>query len=328
MRKLSNHFRVVLRSVLISSIYLVGIASAQTNQSVSKNILILPNNSYELNFVWLGDSINKHWEPNAALLIPIQFPKCSKIFYMQFDLGASNSMFYSAKLTAIKTKYPMSLPSIDTSLNVSNIDFNLDQVKISASKIKVKKYGDNLINWSDKESMDIVGTIGMDFIEGKTLCIDYPKKKMMIGDIMPKYLSEKVMMTDFKLMYNSILFPVVVKGKKTILYFDSGSSAYELLCSKETCLQLANHIIAPEVHTANSWGNTLIANTYVTNDSIEIANEKLPIAHATYIEGASNSQIEQMMKLGIGGMTGNKLFIHSTLVIDTKNKKFGIITSK
>jgi hypothetical protein len=35
-----------------------------------------------------------------------------------------------------------------------------------------------------------------------------------------------------------------------------------------------------------------------------------------------------MMQMGIGGMTGNKLFLNYTLVLDTKNKKFGLMASK
>jgi hypothetical protein len=325
MYKLNNHFRSALKSVLISSISFASWAFAQNEQSKSKNELILPTNLYELNFVWQSDTINNRWEPNAAMLIPIKFPKCPKTFYMQFDLGAVNSVFYIEKIKSIRNKYPKSLPSLDTTLNLNAFDFSLDGIKIIATKFKVMKYGNKTINWNSNKSIDIIGTVGMDFIEGKVLCIDYPNKKMMIANSIPKQINEKLVLTDFTLMRNSILLPVVIKGKKTILFFDTGSSAYELLCSKETCLMLADNSIAPEVHTANSWGTILTANAYVTKDSLEIAQQKLPIGHATYIEGASDSQIQQMMKLGIGGMTGNKLFLNATLVIDTKNKKFGII---
>jgi hypothetical protein len=57
-----------------------------------------------------------------------------------------------------------------------------------------------------------------------------------------------------------------------------------------------------------------------------LASHKLPIKFATYIEGASDTQIQQMMKMGIGGMTGNKLFLNATLVLDTRNKKFGVLS--
>jgi hypothetical protein len=37
--------------------------------------------------------------------------------------------------------------------------------------------------------------------------------------------------------------------------------------------------------------------------------------------------VEQMKKIGIGGMTGNKLFLNHQLLLDTKNKKFGVFNS-
>jgi hypothetical protein len=43
------------------------------------------------------------------------------------------------------------------------------------------------------------------------------------------------------------------------------------------------------------------------------------------MEGVSDSQVAQMMKMGIGGMTGNALFLDYILVIDTVNKKFGLV---
>jgi hypothetical protein len=42
----------------------------------------------------------------------------------------------------------------------------------------------------------------------------------------------------------------------------------------------------------------------------------------------STSKVEQMMQMGIGGMTGNKLFLNYKLVLDTRNKKFGLIHSR
>jgi hypothetical protein len=58
-----------------------------------------------------------------------------------------------------------------------------------------------------------------------------------------------------------------------------------------------------------------------------MAFSRMPIRHVTYIEGASDVQINQMMKMGIGGMTGNRLFISSVLLLDTKNRRFGILNA-
>ena len=69
----------------------------------------------------------------------------------------------------------------------------------------------------------------------------------------------------------------------------------------------------------------MTANTLPSSDTMEIASQKLPIRHVTYFEGFSDTQAAQMMKMGMGGMTGNRLFLESVLILDTRNKKFGII---
>jgi hypothetical protein len=162
-------------------------------------------------------------------------------------------------------------------------------------------------------------------IDGKTLVIDYPKRKLSIVTNLQEKLIQKTAPTSFMLMKGSILIPATLNNKQTILFFDTGSSAFELLTSKETAGKLATPNMITESYPVKSWGKTLTANTATTADSLEMASLKLPIKKVTYIEGASDNQVQQMLKLGIGGMIGNKLFLNSILFIDTKNKKFGII---
>ncbi len=254
----------------------------------------LPRQDQQIKFTWLSDTVNHKQEPYSALLIPVKLPGCPKTFFMQFDLGAPHSMLYSQQLKDIINKYPKS-----------------DTTTFSIAKEIAKK-------------AEIIGTIGEDMIDGKTLVIDYPKRKLSIVTNLPEKLIQKPL-SSFMLMKGSILLPAILNNKQTILFFDTGSSAFELLTSKETANKLATPNTATESYPVKSWGKTLTANTTTTADSLGMASQKLPIKKVTYIEGASDSQVQQMLKLGIGGMIGNKLFIKNILIIDTKTKKFGIL---
>ena len=113
-----------------------------------------------------------------------------------------------------------------------------------------------------------------------------------------------------------------------MLYFDTGSSMYELLTDKKTSQSLAapqSELIQSKVR---SWDKILIANSLASNERIEIAGVQIKLRYSTYMEGVSNAQVEQMMKMGIGGMTGNKLFLNYKLILDTKNKQFGLVPSE
>ena len=113
-----------------------------------------------------------------------------------------------------------------------------------------------------------------------------------------------------------------------MLYFDTGSSTFELITDEATALAMSRTDAIPAKYAVNSWGNKMTANTFASDDSITIASQKLPLHHVTYFEGFSESTINKFMKMGMGGMTGNKLFLQSMLVLDMKSKKFGIVKNK
>lgn len=321
---LTNKFRQLLCVAIMAITYLnLTPAYSQTMPAAAASQLVLPAQDLNINFVWQGDTLNTRWEPNAALLIPVKLPGCPKQLYMQFDLGAPVSMFYTSKVNEIKAKYPKSIIQTD-SVKLLNQHFTIAGKDILAKEIMLKKYSSKAINWKNKSSLDVIGTIGMDLIENKTIVFDYPGKKLTVAEQIPANLSSKLTLTKFMFINHSILLPVVVNKKRVMLFFDTGSSAYELLTDKATCLALATPEAQPVTQQSRSWDKMLTANIYPTQDSITIASQKLPLKRVTYMDGASNSQIDQMMKMGMGGMTGNKLFINSTLVIDIKNKQFAV----
>lgn len=298
--------------------------NAQTTPAATTPALEISTESYSIKCIWLGDTLNAKWEPYSALLIPVKLPGCPKQFYMQFDLGAPHSLFYSNKLKAIWARYPQVNIDIADTSKVTGLTFVVADQPIHAKAIGLRSLGSQAINW-DRKSIEIIGTLGVDLITGRIAVIDYPERRLSIGMKIPENISKQVSLSPFMLMQGSILLPGFIRGKQTLLYFDTGSSAFELLTSKETCTALATANTVTTSYPVNSWGKTLTANTVTTSDSLQLANQRLPIKKVTYIEGASDSQIQQMMKLGIGGMIGNKLFLNAILIMDTINKKFGVI---
>lgn len=297
-------------------------------QSMPTNQLVLPQKKCTISFCWQGDSVLSEWEAHSAILIPVRLEHCSRKFYMQFDLGSPYSLLYKNKIDAIKTKYPNSIQMAETGGYLKNFSFKAGQVPVVAKEIVVKQFDTSVINWKDKNGIEIIGTIGADLIDDKVVTIDYPGNRLIISQTIPGRYIQHVSMFDFVYSNRRVLLPAQVAGKETILFFDTGSSMFELLTDKETCMRLALPDTKPVQYAVNSWNKFLTANTLASNNTITIANTSIPIHSTTYIEGVSDSQIELMSKMGIGGMTGNKLFINHILVLDTKNHKFGIIETK
>lgn len=291
-------------------------------QDTATKIGLSSSKKYRVPITWLSDSVNGHIEPHAAMLIPVKLPHCSKQFYMQFDMGAPATIFYQPKLRAISEKYPAFYRMNDTARRVTAIEISVGKNKVKITEPGLLDYAEKTIDWSGGKT-EIIGTIGSDWLGNRTVLIDYPRQQIIFNYTIPGKLQNR--WTDFSYIQRNILLPVIINGKKTTLYFDTGSSAFALLTSKETAMSMAGAGEVANRYPVKSWGRTMYANSLVTRDSVELGRFSIPIHTVTYMEGASEEQVNRMLKLGIGGMTGNKLFLQTGLVLDTKNKKFMLI---
>lgn len=294
-------------------------------QAPVTNIGLSSSKKYSIPFIWLSDSVNGHIEPHAAMLIPVKLPHCDKQLYMQFDMGAPATIFYLPKLRAISEKYPALNRISDTARRMTAIEISIGKNKVKITEPGLLDFAEKTIDWSG-DKKEIIGTIGSDWLENRTVFIDYPRRQMVFNYTVPAKLQNRL--TDFSYIQRNILLPIIIKGKKTTLYFDTGSSAFALLTAKETAMSMAGTAAVVNRYPVKSWGRTLYANSLATTDSVEMGGLRIPIQTVTYMEGASEEQVNRMLKLGIGGMTGNKLFLHTGLVLDTKNKKFMLIDAR
>lgn len=312
------------RAILTLILFLVGTATGMA-QATKPNSLTLPEKRYRIPFIWQSDTTNGKIENHAALLIPVRLPNCPKQFYMQFDLGAPNTVFYTNKLHAISSRYPKAVPVSDPAGALAPFRFLVGKMPVSTTAIHQRELGEKGIDWNGN-TVEIIGTIGGDLLENRTVLINYPAKKITLNYSIPQQQQAKLV--EFTYLQRNILFPVILRGKRLTVYFDTGSSAFELLLSKETAVSMAVPGAVATQFPVQSWGRTLNATSLPTADSIEITGSKIMLNRVAYIEGASEAQISRMQQLGIGGMMGNKLFVNTALLLDTKNKKFLVVRKK
>ncbi|MGN6493090.1 MAG: hypothetical protein ACTHLE_13910 [Agriterribacter sp.] len=286
--------------------------------------LVLPSTDFVIRFSWQGDSASSTYEAHAAMLFPVRVKECSRTFHMQFDLGSPYSLLYKNKLEAIQRKYPAAIPSKSVNEKLENFLLTVDGTPILAKEMMVKQFDSTAIDWEDSNGIEIIGTIGADLIDGRVAMIDYPNCRFSVLQSIPGKLMQRLSVTDFIYANRSVLLPAKIKGRETMLYFDTGSSMFELLTDKATCSELALSRTPVARFSVKSWDKTLTANMFAANESIELANTIIPLRSCTYMEGVSNAQVEYMSKMGIGGMVGNKLFLNYILVLDTQRKKFGL----
>lgn len=309
-------------ATILSFLLFANLTYGQGVPGANRHSFFFKRKVQSITFQWLPGAMG---EKHAAILIPVTLDGCSRRFFMQFDLGSPYSMFYRNKLQAIHAKYPRVADNDPIDGKLTDFSFKVDKSAVLVKEIALKQFDSTSIDWENSKAVEIIGTLGADLIDGRVFAIDYPNRALNIFDGIPEQLASKIVLSDFTYVQRRILLPSQIRGQETLLYFDTGSSMYPLLTDQKTAKFLAVDSLAVTRTQVSSWGKNLTANTLPTNDSILIGSKKLPIGTVTFIEGTQQTQVDQMRKMGIGGMTGNALFLKSLLLVDTKSKKFGLI---
>ncbi len=296
-------------------------------QSIASNQLVVSSKTITTPFLWQGDSIHSEWEAHAAILIPVIVKNCPRTFYMQFDTGSPYSLLYNNKIASIQSKYPKSMPLDVVYGKIKGFAFKVGKTRIATKQMAVSQFDSTPVDWENTGGIEIIGTIGSDLIDKRTLIIDYPSNRIIISKKISEKILKNTQLEDFVYSNGSIVLPAKLRGVKTRLYFDTGSSMFGLLTNKKTCEELAIPDAKLIKYEVKSWDRVFIAHSLASNVDIKFANTVIPLKSSSYIDGVSDSQGEYMSKMGIDGMTGNKLFLNYILVLDTKNQKFGFMST-
>lgn len=300
----------ILSIILISSVG--GFIYFDKKFTPEDNYLTTDGVSGKIPIQWISNESNS----NVAILLPVKLDGISKVFYMQLDFGSPITLFYSKTIVSIQSQFSSQIKFNKNSDTIS-LKFDLGEMKISSDKFKVLNYGEvaDLID----ESIIIIGTIGTDLLEKKTIKLNFKDNYCLFNN---ELLTDGFTSFDFK--KRRILFPSKINGKSLKLLYDSGTSGYELITDRNEWdkYRLKNGKIKTEA--GNSWGNTLTVTTAPAKQKIEIGNENLNLTQITYIEGTTKIQNLLMKLSGMQGMIGNKLFLDYQITIDCKNEKFNV----
>ncbi|PHY20828.1 hypothetical protein [Caulobacter sp. BP25] len=266
---------------------------------------------------WASSKFGDRIEPRAAVLLPIRFDRVDKTFYAQFDLGAKSTVFYGKTVAAASARIP--------ALKGGPLSFAIGDVRASIAKPNVREgIGDPDIAWDDPKAVDLIGTIGVDLLEGRVLAVDFKGMRLTVGDAAPPDLAAKANWSPMTLKSRWVLLDAQLEGQPTKLLLDTGSSAFALLIDKTRWSQMTTGQDA-ESFPVNSWGKKLMAHTAPTEARVVIGGLDTPLGDATYIEGTSAMQGLMMRATGMGGMTGNRLFFDRVLLLDAPGGRYAVI---
>lgn len=268
-----------------------------------ENYLTVKNESGKIPIFWLGNDKN-------VLLLPVHFKGNPETYYLQFDTGLPYTIFYSEPIKNIK--------EISVDNERAKASFQIGTTKISSGKFRIfesKK--------SENDSVKIIGTLGADILENRKTIINF-KENNVVFNISNEPENFKNNLFYFKFKKRKIIIPAFLKEKKEKFLYDSGTSAFELLTTKEIWKNLKLPDSKVNVEKSQSWQNVLTTYTAQCSQNIRFQNKEIPLNNVTYVEGFSQTQYFLMKFSGMTGMLGNKIFLKNRIYIDGLNNKIGI----
>lgn len=281
----------------------------------------------QIPFTWKSfDSNGKQYE-RGFMFVPISFPEIHKKFQMQFDLGANVSLIYENSLDTIIAKHPnfqTKIVKLNDKFRMVKTNFKLgNYVPDNDSLFIYPKYGDK----TNFDNLSKIGSIGANLISSKILIIDFPNKTLKIRKSMSENEKDKFVCTDLENKNGKLVIKLKINNKLYNFLYDSGASAFPIITTDKNFYDLLTGAekIDKEKITGNSWGNKI--NIFGAESSYDIYLENISLnknkKYKTYYTD-SKRNADNLNKIGVIGTIGNELFINDIIVIDLKNKKFGI----
>jgi len=286
-----------------------------------------------IHFDWHGETIFGKRFDKIAMSIPLSVENLPYKFCAQFDMGATQTLFYgnalknypiahlSSKLDSLKPYY----------LNgnkgdfLRSIDIKLDQKKFTNTDVAfIYNYGDEIPKDSiNSKNQQLIGTVAPDLFQNKYLIIDFPNQRIRTYDALPqKY--KKANFVDMIVRKGRIKIPLKVNNKTEYVMFDTGNCLGGLLLDKKSIAHFADSTQqAKEFLTGKQWGKDFMMYQKEIKYDVFLNNRKMPIQYAqfTYYD----DEVQFNKEENIVGLIGPLFFINDVVIVDYKNLKFGTL---
>jgi hypothetical protein len=290
-----------------------------------------------IRFEWEGDSIGNRYFDKLALFVPFQMEGIPYKFSSQLDLGAPITMVYGNSLNPLLNEFPEIFQKLDTTYKkhviqgkkvdvFKNISFYLDTLKFTHQNIAYfKGFGEKYaMNDFRKDSLLHIGTIGSDLFKEKVLIIDFKKQRLAILDSLSSDLENE--MLDIIIENGRLKIPVNINGKNVYVLYDTGTSFATLFLSTQNWNAYRDTTSKLDTIMATAWGTEYPL--FISKTNIEIKMGNSIFKPETIMANNLEPYYDFYKKMNIIGLMGNKLFYNKMILIDFKNKKFGMINNQ
>lgn len=290
------------KKIFLLPLFLIQILSAQTQK---------------INFKWEKDSLNGKLIEKIAMSVPFQIE--NKEYRFQFDLGANMTLIYDK---CFETTQFIKNRKIDNNSDAAGHKvFYVENQNIKVGKFQKNNY--NLFGLLNFDQGEVCGVVGADIFKDKILTIDFPKKQIIVSNRISKKDEKTTNFVDIQVINNKPVIPIKIDDKLYHFQYDSGASIFPIFTYKQNFEKLINSSKTKDSMNIKNFNNPLIVKSIETSKPIFIEKNKFNIEDFWY----SDNDLFGLQNDKIDGIMGNVFFLNKKIIIDFKNKKFGIIKS-
>jgi hypothetical protein len=283
-------------------------------------------------FNWEGDSVSGKYFDKLAITIPVSLDNLPVKLKMQLDLGAIETVIYGNSIKPYLDVYSELKNKIDTALTFriqSQTNYKFKNVAIKLGNVSFgkrnighfKNFGDDIPADSIYTNTEkYIGTIAPDLFKEQILIIDYPNKRICVVNKIPQQFS-KAQFRNYKVKDGRIRIPITINGKDEDVMFDTGSSLFALMTTTEKANSISTKPISDSLKIS-SWGDFYMV--YGQDIKAKIMFGQKQLTQAKVYFDSQKSSYDFNSEEQIWGITGNAYFLKNVVIIDYKNKRFGV----
>jgi len=268
--------------------------------------------------------------------IPLKIENLPYAFCGQLDLGATKTMIYENSFKHYAQKHPFVIQKLDTtgspiylngrkSFFLKNLSIQLDKTGfLNRSIALMSQYGDEIpMDSIYTSTQKLIGTIAPDLFQDKILVIDFVNNRLKVFEKLP-IAYQKANFVPALIQKGRIKIPIVIGDKTYYVMFDTGNCLGDLLLDKETILPFTNpNEPAQEFLNGKTWGQPLVYYNKNLTQKLYFSGKAMDIKKAQFSDQDSDVQFNKEEK--IIGLIGPVLFQDKLVIIDYRNKRFGVL---
>jgi len=270
-------------------------------------------------FLWSSDEIDGRKFERSAMFLQGRVEPLSVEGVFQFDLGAPHSVLYGRSFPEDALKPFISSKTVR--FNGKEIPFVSVSITFPSAKVKDPVLLEDFGGDEEIEGQRILGTVGIDMVEGKVLIIDFPEERLAVLPSLPDSFNVKTAPLR-RTKSGHILFEGEIDGERVNFAYDTGSSIFGLLTTREIWQQLTDGVITDSFNIY-AWGRKYTVYAAKLKRKVRVAGIPLQIDEVHYVDMPGGDEFFKAN--GITAMVGNRPFWDMTVVLDLKEGRFGIL---